>query len=55
MSQTVTIQEPRTNVPGFLFQCRDVLRAKGRSATRVYDFLYGKDCQDLPGVGGRLM
>uniref|UniRef100_A0ABK0LTX6 Cilia- and flagella-associated protein 91 n=1 Tax=Rattus norvegicus TaxID=10116 RepID=A0ABK0LTX6_RAT len=40
MSQTVTIQEPRTNVPGFLFQCRDVLRAKGRSATRVYDFLY---------------
>ncbi|XP_052014923.1 cilia- and flagella-associated protein 91 [Apodemus sylvaticus] len=40
MNQTVTIQGPRSNGEKIPYQCREISRAKGRFATRVYDFLY---------------
>ncbi|XP_021040570.1 cilia- and flagella-associated protein 91 [Mus caroli] len=40
MSQTVTIQEPRSNNQRVPYQCREVPRAKGGFANRMYDYLY---------------
>uniref|UniRef100_A0A8C6HIM4 Cilia- and flagella-associated protein 91 n=1 Tax=Mus spicilegus TaxID=10103 RepID=A0A8C6HIM4_MUSSI len=40
MSQTVTIQEPRSNDQRIPYQCREVRRAKGGFANRMYDYLY---------------
>ncbi|XP_021065557.1 cilia- and flagella-associated protein 91 [Mus pahari] len=40
MSQIVTIQEPRSTDQRIPYQCREVSRAKGRFANRMYDYLY---------------
>ncbi|XP_076799029.1 cilia- and flagella-associated protein 91 isoform X2 [Arvicanthis niloticus] len=40
MSHTVTIQEARAGGHRIPYQCRELSRAKGSFANRVYDFLY---------------